>query len=58
MGVSTADILGKKSVGFAGSALDNEMVMGTMTYCIDGISGGLNEGLSKGMQAIEGHSSP
>ncbi len=50
---SAADSLGRKSKNVAETAMDNKMVVDTMTYCVEGICGGLNEGLGEGVKAIE-----
>ena len=52
-GVNAADSLGKTSMAFAGTAVTNEVVLGAVTYCVDGIRGGLSEGLGEGMKVIE-----
>ncbi|KAL6715115.1 hypothetical protein ACLMJK_007377 [Lecanora helva] len=52
-GITTVDSIGRKSVDVTGAALNNELIMGAVTYCVEGICGGLNEGLGKGMKAIE-----
>jgi len=53
MGISTADSLGKKAIDLASSALGNEMITETVAYCVDGVCGGLTEGLGEGIRVIE-----
>ena len=52
-GVTAADSLGKTSMALAGTAMTNELVVGAVTYWVDGIRGGLSEGLGEGMKVIE-----
>lgn len=56
--MSTAESLGKRSIGIAGVAMDNKFIIGTITYCVEGICGGLNDGLGQGMRAIEAKKEP
>ena len=56
--ITTVDSFGKKSMNLADTALENKLIMGTITYCIEGICGGLNEGLDEGMKAIEARKDP
>jgi len=56
--MDTADSFGKRSIETAGVAMDNELIMSTVTYCVEGICGGLNEGLGQGMKAIEAKEEP
>jgi hypothetical protein len=58
MSMDTADSFGKRSIETAGVAMDNELIMSTVTYCVEGICGGLNEGLGQGMKAIEAKEEP
>ena len=51
--ISTADSLGKKGIELASSALGHEVVMEGLAYCVDGIRGGLVEGLGEGLKLIE-----
>lgn len=51
--LNTADSLGKRSIEFANTAMGNELVTGTVAYCVDGICGGLTEGLGEGKRVIE-----
>ena len=51
--VTSADSLGKRSVALASTAMTNELVLGAVTYWVDGIRGGLNEGLGEGLKVIE-----
>ena len=52
-GVSIAKSLGKKSLQVANSTLGNDFVSSSMAYCVDGVRGGLTEGLGKGLKVIE-----
>lgn len=52
-GVTAADSLGKTSMALAGTAMTNEVVLGAVTYWVDGICGGVSEGLGEGMKVIE-----
>lgn len=56
--VSMADSLGKKSLSVASTAFGNQAVLAAMTYCVDGVCGGLTEGLGEGMKAIDASSEP
>ena len=47
-GMKTANSLQKKSMVVVAAALSNEQVMDTVMYCVEGICGGLNEGLGEG----------
>ena len=51
--VTAADSLGKRSMALASTAMTNEAALGVLTYWIDGIRGGLNEGLDQGWKVIE-----
>lgn len=53
MSMGTVDSLGKRSFEVAGVVMDNKLIMSTVTYCVEGICGGLNEGLGQGMKDIE-----
>lgn len=56
--VTAADSLGKRSVALASTAMTNGIVLGAVTYWVDGISGGLNEGLGEGLKVIEAQHKP
>ena len=56
--MNAADTLGKRSIEIAGTMLENKFVMGTVQYCVEGICGGLTEGLGEGMRAIEARKEP
>lgn len=58
MSMDTVDTFGKKSMAIAGTAMDNKVIMETVIYCVEGICGGLNEGLGEGMKAIEARNGP
>ena len=51
--ITAADSLGKRSIALASTAMTNEVVLGTVTYWVDGIRGGLNEGLDQGLRVIK-----
>ena len=52
MSINTVDSLGRKSIDVTGAAMHNELIMGAVAYCVEGVCGGLNEGLGEGMKAI------
>lgn len=54
--VTAADSIGKRSVALASTAITNDAVLGAVTYWVDGIRGGLNEGLDQGLKVIEAQS--
>ena len=56
--INTADLFGKRSMALASTAMTNEVVLGAVTYWVDGIRGGLNEGLGKGLKVIEAQNEP
>ena len=58
LSMNSADSLGKRSLEIAGTAMDNKFVMGAVQYCVEGICGGLAEGLGEGMRAIEAQKDP
>lgn len=45
-------------MALASTAMTNEVVLGAVTYWVDGIRGGLNEGLGKGLKVIEAQNEP
>ena len=51
--MSTADSLGRKSLELVSTALGHEIVMDGLAYCVDGVRGGLTEGLGEGLKVIE-----
>ena len=53
LSMDMADSLGKWSMEMAATAMESKLVMGSVQYCIEGICGGLAEGLGEGMRAIE-----
>ncbi|KAL2042342.1 hypothetical protein N7G274_004831 [Stereocaulon virgatum] len=53
LSMDMADSLGKRSMEIAATAMENKLVIGSVQYCIEGICGGLAEGLGEGMKAIE-----
>ena len=56
--VAATDSLGKGSVALASTAMTNEVVLGAVTYWVDGIRGGLNEGLDQGLKVIGNQDEP
>lgn len=56
--INTADIFGRRSMALASTAMTNEVVLGAVTYWVDGIRGGLNEGLGEGLKVIEAQNEP
>ena len=57
-GITAAGSFWKKSMTSASTAMTNEAVLGTVTYWVDGIRGGLNEGLGEGLKVIEAQDKP
>lgn len=57
-GASAADTLGKRSMALAGTAMTNEFITRAVTYWVDGIRGGLDEGLGEGLRVIETQDEP
>ena len=51
--MSATDSIGRKAIEIASTALGSELVLGTVAYCIDGVCGGVTEGLVEGMKAID-----
>ena len=56
--VTAADSCGKRGVALASTAMTNEVLLGAVTYWVDGIRGGLNEGLGEGLKVIEAQNEP
>ena len=56
--INTADSFGKRGMALASTAMTNELVLGAVTYWVDGIRGGLNEGLGEGLKVIEAQNEP
>lgn len=56
--VTAAESFGKRGMALASTALTNEVVLGAVTYWVDGIRGGLNEGFGEGLKVIEGQNEP
>ena len=52
--MSTTDTLGKRAIEVASTALGSEFVMEGVSYCVEGVCGGVTEGLGEGMKGIEG----
>ena len=53
LGVGAADTAGRRSLDILGTAAENKIMVGAVQYCVEGICGGLTEGLGVGMKAIE-----
>lgn len=56
--VTAADLFGRRSMALASTAMTNEVVWGAVKYWVDGIRGGLNEGLGEGLKVIEAQNEP
>ena len=56
--VTAADSLGRMSVALASTAMSNQTFLRAVTYWIDGIRGGWNEGFDQGLKAMENGSWP
>ena len=56
--LAAADTLGKRSIALASTAMTNKLILGAVTYWVDGICGGLDEGLGEGMKVIERQDEP
>lgn len=56
--VTAVDSFRKRSMALASTAITNEVVLGAVTYWVDGIRGGLNEGLGEGLKVIEAQDEP
>ena len=56
--VTAANSFGKRSTALASTVITNDIVMGVVTYWVDGICGGLNEGLGEGMKIIKAQNEP
>lgn len=54
--VTATDSFGKTGMTLASRAMTNGIVLGAITYWVDGIRGGLNEGLGEGLKVIEAQS--
>ena len=52
-GVTAVDKIGKISITLASNAMANESVLKMGMYWVDGIRGGLNEGLDHGLKVID-----
>ena len=58
LSVTTADSVGRTSVALANTAMTNQVFLRAVTYWVDGIRGGLNEGLDQGLKAMENEDGP
>ena len=56
--VAAVDSFGKRGIALASTAITNQVVLGAVTYWVDGIRGGLNEGLGEGLKVIEAQNEP
>ncbi len=52
LSIHSVNHFGKLGVNVVGMAMNNKPVMEVITYCVDGICGGLSEGLGEGIKAI------
>ena len=57
-GVTAADRLGKGSMALASTAMTNGFILGAVSYWVDGIRGGLDEGLGEGLKVIDSDNEP
>ena len=57
-GVTAADRLGKGSVALASTAMTNDFILGAVSYWVDGIRGGFDEGLGEGLKVIDSDHEP
>ena len=53
LGIGAADTAGRRSLEILGTAAENKLMVGAVQYCVEGICGGLTEGLGVGMKVIE-----
>ena len=53
LGIGAADTAGRRSLEILGTAVENKLMVEAVQYCVEGICGGLTEGLGVGMKAIE-----
>ena len=53
LSMGAADTAGRRSLEILGTAVENKLMVGAVQYCVEGICGGLTEGLGVGMKAIE-----
>ena len=58
LSVTTADSFGRTSMAVANTAMTNQLFLRAVTYWVDGIRGGLNEGLDQGLRAMENRNEP
>ena len=56
--INIIDSCGKKSLGSMRTVMENPLVMAATAYCIEGVCGGLNQGLGEGMKVIEAQNDP
>lgn len=52
LSMNLVDHFGKIGVGVMGTAANNKLMVDVITYCVEGICGGLNEGLGEGTRLI------
>lgn len=53
MCANTVESVSKKTIQIANSTLKNELFVGSVAYCVDGICGGFTEALEKGVGLLE-----
>lgn len=58
LSMSSVNYFGKLGMDVVGTAVNNKPVMEVVIYCVDGICGGLNEGLVEGIKAIDARNDP
>ena len=51
--MSATDSIGKRAIDVASTALGSQVVVEGVAYCVDGVCGGLSEGLGEGMKTME-----
>lgn len=58
LSISLVNHFGKLGMEVMKTAMNNKPVVEVVTYCVDGICGGLNEGLCEGIKAIDARNEP
>ena len=52
LSMNLVDQFGKIGMGVMGTAANNRLMVDVITYCVEGVCGGLNEGLGEGTRVI------
>lgn len=52
LSMNLVDQFGKIGLGVVGTAANNKLMVEAITYCVEGVCGGLNEGLGEGTRII------